>query len=206
MKAKQTLIATAIAPITPRSFKDAGYQTAQLGEGRKLVARYVLDQCPTFVDKCPDEVKAELFAGFQLRHYELTGSKTYRVGDTGALIPDPAGGIEVNVNVAMSYTGQAFGQLRKDDPALHGVIETYRKAFSKYASNCMADLRSACSRILKGEQPRERAVNKDFAKAVNDAFDGLDKRVKVAQTRGDESADPVRFRMAVDAFWKAYAK
>jgi len=204
MKAKQTPVQ--LATVTPRSFKDAGYQTATLGEGRKVIAQYVLEQCPTFLDTVPDEVKAELFAGFQLRHYELTGNKTYRMGDTGALIPDPDGGIEVNTNVAMAYTSQAFGQLRKDDPALHGLIEVSRKAFSKYASNCMADLRSACKRLLTDDQPRERAVNKGFNQAVTDAFDGLDKRAKVAQARGDDSADPVRFRMAVDAFWKAYAK
>jgi hypothetical protein len=204
MKAKQTPVQ--LATVTPRSFKDAGYQTATLGEGRKVIAQYVLEQCPTFLDTVPDEVKAELFAGFQLRHYELTGNKTYRMGDTGALIPDPDGGIEVNTNVAMAYTSQAFGQLRKDDPALHGLIEVSRKAFSKYASNCMADLRSACKRLLTADQPRERAVNKGFNQAVTDAFDGLDKRAKVAQARGDDSADPVRFRMAVDAFWKAYAK
>ena len=45
MKAKQTAVQAAVSP---RSLKDAGYQTAQLGEGRMAVARYVLEQCRRF--------------------------------------------------------------------------------------------------------------------------------------------------------------
>ena len=203
MKAKQTAVQ---AMVSPRSLKDAGYQTAQLGEGRTAIAAFVLDKCPTFLDEVPKEVKEELFAGFQLRAYELWGTKTYRMGDTGALLPDPEGNISVDVNVAMAYTAQAYGQMAKDNPALHAVIGKVRKDFSKYASNAMADLKSACKRLLKKDEPRERAQNKTFVDALRDTFDSLDKRVKVAQARTlkDDSADPVKYRMARDAFWKTY--
>ncbi len=204
MKAsKQTAVQ---AVVSPRSLKDAGYQTAQLGEGRKAVAQYVLEQCPTFLDDCPKEVKEELFAGFQLRANELWGSKSYRNGDTGALIEDPNGGICLDVNVAMAYTAQSYGKLKDENPALHGLIRVWRDRFSKYASNCMGDLKTACKRILNEDTPRERASNKTFAEALKEAFASLDKRVKVAQARTltDSTADPVKYRMAVDAFWKVY--
>ncbi len=201
MKAKQTAVQAAISP---RSLKDAGYQTAQLGEGRKAVAQFVLEQCPTFLDKCPDEVKSELVAGFQLRAHELWGSKTYRNGDTGALIEDANGGITIDVNVAMAYSGQAFGKMKDENPALHGLLKQWRERFSKYSSERMIDLRAACKKILNADKPRERAANKDFHDAVKTAFEALDRRAKVAQGRGDTTADPVRFRMAVDAFWKMY--
>ncbi len=201
MKAKQTAVQAAISP---RSLKDAGYQTAQLGEGRKAVAQFVLEQCPGFLDDVPAEVKSELVAGFQLRAHELWGSKTYRNGDTGALIEDPAGGISIDVNVAMAYSGQAFGKMKDENPALHGLLKQWRERFSKYSSNCMADLKTACKRILNESNPRDRSANKAFTEAITTAFDGLDKRSKVAQGRGDTSADPVKFRMAVDAFWKVY--
>ena len=126
MKAKQTVVQ---AMVSPRSLKDAGYQTAQLGEGRKAVAAFVLDKCPTFLDDVPKEVKDELFAGFQLRAHELWGEKTYRNGDTGALIEDPSGGITLSVNVAMAYTGQAFGKLKDENPALHGRLEDGVQAY-----------------------------------------------------------------------------
>lgn len=188
----------------PRSLKDAGYQTAQLGEGRKAVAAYVLEQCPDFLDNCTAEVKAELFAGFQLRAYELWGTKTYRTGETGALLEDPKGNIELNVNVAMAYSGQAFGKLKDENPDLHGHLKAIREKFSKYASNCMADLKTACKRILNEGQTRERAANKAFDEALKAAFDSLDNRAKTAEARGDTTASQLKFRVARDAFMKAY--
>ena len=203
MKAKQTPVQSTTSP---RSLKDAGYQTACLGEGRKAIAAFVLEQCPTFLDECPKETKDELFAGFQLRAHELWGDKLYRTGDTGALIPDAQGNVCLNVNVAMAYTAQSYGKLKDENPDLYGLIRALREKFSKYASNCMADLKSACKRILHEDKPRERAANKTFAEAVKTAFDALDKRVKVAQAKAmrDDTADPVRFRLACEAFWKTY--
>jgi len=198
MKAKPTP-----TPV-PRSLKDAGYQTAQLGEGRKAIAQFVLEKVPAFLDECPAEVKAELFAGFQLRAHELWGAQAFKLGEGGTLIPATDGNISIDVNVAMAYTGQAFGKLKDENPALHSIIKQWREKFSKYASNCMADLRTACKRLMNESNPRERSANKAFSEAVTDAFASLDKRVKVAQGRGDASADPVKYRMAVDAFWKVY--
>ena len=203
MKAKQTAVQ---AVVSPRSLKDAGYQTAQLGEGRKAIAQFVLEKCPTFLDDCPKEVKEELFAGFQLRAYEIWGTKTYRTGETGALLEDANGNINIDVNVAMAYTAQSYGKLKDENPDLYSLIRQTREKFSKYASNCMADLKTACKRILNENNPRERAANKTFAEALKTMFDNMDKRVKVAQakTMKDDTADPVKYRMAVDAFWKAY--
>lgn len=200
MKAKQTAVQAAVAP---RSLKDAGYQIAQASESTQGIAQYVLEQCPGFLDSVPDEVKSELVAGFQLRYHEKHPGKTYRNGDTGALIEDVNGGINIDVNVAMAYTGQAFGKMKDENPALHGILSKWRLDFQKYSSNRMADLKRAV-KSLQSPESRQRAANKGFAEAVKDAFDGLDKRVKTAQSRGDTEADPVKFRVARDAFWKAY--
>lgn len=198
MKAKQSMVSA----IAPRSMKDAGYQTAQLGEGRAAIAAYVLEQCPDFLDNCPKEVKEELFAGFQLRANELWGAKTYRTGDTGALLEDPNGNISIDVNVAMAYSGQAFGKMKDENPALHGLLKGMREKFSKYASACMADIKGAVSRLVNANKPRERTANKAFDEAVKASFDALEKRVKVAEGRGDTTADPLKFRLAKEAFWK----
>ena len=208
MKAKQTPVAAATSASAPRSLKDAGYQAAQIGEGRAAIARYVLDKCPEFLDACPKEVKEELFAGFQLRAYELWGDSAYRQGEMGGLVPDATGApgnIVLNVNVAMAYTGQAFGKLKEENPDLHGLIKALREKFSKYASNCMADLRTACKRIVNESSPRERSANKAFTEALRDALTAFGARAKTAQGRGDTTADPVKFRMAVEAFWRTYS-
>lgn len=198
--AKQTPVQQATAP---RSLKDAGYQIARVNDSTKLIAQFVVEQCPGFLSEVPAETKSELYAGFQLRYAELHPTETYRVGDTGALIADPAGNINVDVNVAMAYSGQAFGKMREENPALHGILKGWREDFQKYASNRLADLKRAV-KDLQAPGARQRAANKDFADAVKDAFESLDKRVKTAQSRSDTTADPVKFRMARDAFWKAY--
>lgn len=194
--------------VLPSSLQDAAYRLAVGAEGTRNIAAYVLAQCPTFLDEIPTTIRASLFAGFQLRKHELEGDKHYVLRD-GVYIPvtDPSkaeGVVTFNINVAMSYSGQEFGQLRKVDPAKHSVIGPLRDAFSTYASNRMKDLTRAIRDIVMADKPRERAPNAGFVEAVNKVFDAFEKRVKTAQTRGDVDADPARFRAARDAFWKTY--
>jgi ribosome-associated translation inhibitor RaiA len=68
----------------------------------------------------------------------------------------------------------------------------------------MADLLSKIRRIVNEGKTRARAANKDFTEAMNKAFDDFDKRVRTAKDRGDVGADPVKFRVARDAFWRTY--
>jgi hypothetical protein len=62
---------------TVASLKDAGYQAAKHGEGMAQVARFVLNECPTFLDGVPDEVKAQLREGQALRWQELNPAIRY---------------------------------------------------------------------------------------------------------------------------------
>jgi hypothetical protein len=198
-------------PPTPTSMQDAGYRFAQSGETMEMIARYVLGQCPSVLEDVPKEVKLALYAGFQLRKHELTGDKYYKVDGTtyipltGKPAGDDKGIAAFNVNVAMSYSPQEFGKMRESDPTKHAVIKPLRDAFSTYASNSMADLLSKIRRIVNEGKTRQRAANKDFTEAMNKAFDDFDKRVRTAKDRGDVGADPVKFRVARDAFWKAYS-
>ena len=204
----------AVVPLQPGvdifSMQDAGYRFAQSGETMEAIARYVLGQCPTVLEDVPKEVKSALYAGFQLRKHELTGDKYYKVDGTtyipltGKPAGDDKGIVAFNVNVAMSYSPQEFGKMRESDPTKHAVIKPLRDAFSSYASNSMADLLSKIRRIVNEGKTRARAANKDFTEAMNKAFDDFDKRVRTAKDRGDVGADPVKFRVARDAFWRTY--
>jgi hypothetical protein len=191
-----------------RTLKDAGYRVAKTRDGKTEAARFVLDKCPDFLDNPADSVVQDLEAGFMLRHHENKGDKYYLRGtDTGVMVectPADRGATIINVHVAMSYTGQQFGRLKTDDPALHGVIGPVREAWSKYKSECMADLKGAIRKILNGGKSRERGANKDFANALEDMFDAYDTRAVNSKARGDTTADPVKFRLARDAFMKAY--
>ena len=195
--------------VTPSSIEDAAYRLALGAEGTRNIAQYVLEQCPGFLDEVPSEVKTSLYKGWQLRKHELTGNKPYKLIE-GNYIPvtvDPAkveGVVMFNINVAMSYSAQEFGQMRKSDPARHSVIGPLRDSFSVYASNRMKDLSSAIRNIVNEGKPKTRAPNAGFVEAMEKTFSTFEKRVKTAQTRGDAEANPAKFKTAVAAFWKTY--
>lgn len=204
---KQTI---ASIDASPRSLKDAAYGFAKSGETSAAKARFIFEQVPGFLDDIPTEVKAELMAGFQLRKHELDGDKYYKLGDGGNYIPldgkpdVQTGVVCMTINAAMSYSPQEFGKMRERDPALHGIVKPFRDRFSTYASDRMGELKLAIRRIANAGKTRERAANKGFREAVNALFDSLDKRVKTAKDRGDTDANPAKYRVARDAFWKAY--
>jgi len=204
-KAKQT------QSTEPTSLEDAGYKFATTGESMLSIARFVWDRCPTILDDVPTEVKAGLFAGFMLKKHELTGDKYYRIGESGTYIPldgkpdDSVKGVVcMTITTAMSYSPQEFGKMKDSDPARHAIIRPLRDAFSDYAGNNMRQLKSLIRTLQSAGQPRQRSANKGFVEAMQAAFDAYEKRVKTAKDRGDNEADPVKYKLAIDAFWKAY--
>lgn len=192
---------------TPVSIKDAGYRFAMAGESLESLVRFVMDKHPTFTTEVPSELRAELYLGFQLRKHEHVGDKFYKVTEAGHYLPVPEGtegATVLHVNYAMSFTSNEFGKLREAEPAKHALIKELRDAVSTYSSNKLADMVRMAKRLAANGTVRKRAVNKDIVQAMKDAFEGMDKRVRTAQTRGEADADPVKFRTARDAFWKAY--
>ena len=202
-----------------KSIKDAAYQFVRTNETSADIARFIINQDPTFPNEVSVELKADLNAGFMLRANELWGQDAYRVGDTGILIKvansnDPdylekigehKGLRQYNISVAFALSQQEFGQLKSKDPQEHAIVKAWRDKFSKYAHNNLAALKLAARQLLNDGQTRERAQAKYFADALKDMFDSFEKRCKVAQSaRSDATASPVKFLVARDAFWKVY--
>lgn len=185
-------------PSAPSSFKDAGYQSARSGETMAAIAAWILNQNPAFLDSATDAEKAELKEGWALRWQELNPAKRYNA----EWIPADDGGTEVTLAYCLSYSQQAFGQLKNENPVQHGIIKAVRDAFSKYVSNRMADLRTAVRRALNEGQSKTRTQAKQFNEFLSDMFSTLKARCKTAQARGDESApSEVALRQAIDAFY-----
>ena len=203
MKAQKTPVASATSSVTQVTFltidnlKNAGYQSAIADEHLSLVAKYVLDVCPSILDEVPAEVKSQLVEGWALRWQELNPAKRYN----SEWIPDPKGGNELTLAYAMSFSQQQFGQLRQSDPVKHGVINNIRTPFNKYASNKMKALLKAIRNL--NPETRERGATDDFATYINKVMDTIKTRCKNAKARGDSTADEVKTRMAIDAFKKA---
>ena len=198
MKASKSTVAFATASVS--SFKDAGYQSAVSGERTASIARYVFNHCPTFLDEVPKEVKAELEEGFALRWQELNPAVKY----TTDFVPSDKGNIEVTLAFCLSYSQQAFGQMKNEDPVKHGVIKAVRDAFSKYKSNRLSDLKTAVRRVANEGKTSTRQQAKHFDEYLGDIFDTLKARCKTATARGDASAHEAKLRVAIDAFKKAY--
>lgn len=199
-KLKQTLTGE------PTSLKDAGYRIARNGDDARNMAAYVYTACPGFIDNPPEEIVTQLVDGFMLRFHENRGDRYYLRTDSAMVEckPDTAGATVMNVNVAFTYTGQQFGKLKNEDPALHAIIKVVRDEFTGYKSDCMASLKNRIRKIINGGKTRERGANDDFEDALKKILTTFDTRALNAKKRGDSTADQLKFRMARDAFWVAY--
>ena len=229
MKATKTQVATAtnvLTGTTPTSLKDAGYKLAQAGESIVAVAQYVMQQAPDILKDLSvnshKELRADLAEGYKLRAQELWGTDFYIVSkDTGAwlkiansLDPSHVKALEehkgrevkaISVQYATSISTVDYGRMKNDDPELRKVIEPMRKKFTGYEN----DRNDALIKAIKGliaDAKGEKRTRKDvsFVDAVVDQFKAWDKSVQVKEHRGDKTADPVKYRMARDAFLKAY--
>jgi len=195
-KAKQA--APSLGSVNVTSMKEAGYQSAISDERKDSVARYVYAQCPNFTNEVSDEVKTQLKAGWALRWQELNPAVSYN----DSWVPVESGGAyTMTVDVCFSYSQQAFGQLKEADPVKHGVIKGIRDTFNKYASNRMADLKSAVRKVENEGKPKVKAPTKGFMQYIDDTFKAVKARAKTANARGDDSApNEVKLRIAIDAF------
>lgn len=230
MKANQSKAAQAAQVAfnaEPTSLRDAGYKVAQAGEAMRTVAQYVMANAPDILKDLSvnshKELRADLAEGYKLRANELWGVDYYIVSkDTGAwlkiansLDPSHAKALEenkgrgihqVNVHLVTAITGNEFGKMAKEDPAQRAVIEPMRDKWRKYENDRNASLIKAIKDILaeaKGETVKRETLT--FVESMTKAFTQFEKSVMVRDQRGsDKSANPVRFRMAVDAFWKTY--
>jgi hypothetical protein len=210
MKAIKTPVAQAVSTITLatefHNLKNAGYSFAVIGDYATNVAKYVFQECPSFLDSIPKEVDAQLTEGFALKAQELRNDAVHIPKRfNNEWIPDPQGGVEVTIAYAMSFSQQEFGRMRIADPVKHGVIKSVRDAFSKYKNARMTALRNAIKSLNKETKPRKE--NKDYATFISDTMTAiLDKAKSVSARNNDATCDQVKTRMAVDAFNKVWNK
>ena len=185
------------------SFKDAGYQGAKSGETMEKVAQFVIRKCPDFLNSYSDEVGAELKSGWALRWQELHPAVVY----SDEWVPNDKGQHNVTLAYCLSYSQQAFGQIKTDNPVKHGVIKGIRDDFSKYVSNRMSDLKRAVRKELDKGKTKERVQAKAWSDFEKDTFDAMKARCKTALARNDATAPTeVKLRMAIDAFKTALSK
>jgi len=172
------------------SLKDASYQGCISSERGVSIGRFIHEKCPTFLDSIPDEIRAEIEGGQMLRFNELNPAQHY----TKDWIPckeGTEGSVRIDINHVMSYSSQAFGNFRNDDPVKHGIHKGWRDDWSDYKSNRMKDLKRYVKQYLDSltGKVRERAPTKDFAVWLSDTVSTIKDRAKTAKSRGDATVD-----------------
>jgi hypothetical protein len=196
--------------MTYSSLKDLGYQHASTSDTLDGQAQYAIDNITGFPADVPAEARAELYEGYRMRCNDNKPPVVYAVID-GHYVEATAEHIknkkvekiEVGVAYAFSYTSQEFGKLANTNPALHKLVKKWRDAVIDYCSNRLGDLKSKANKILTKGQPSTRTTL-DFVQSVSKVFQAQEKSVKVKHAKGDTTADPAKFKLAVSAFWKAY--
>ena len=171
------------------SIKDASYQGCVSAEKGIAIGKYILTQCPTFLDSIPDEIKAEIESGQMLRFHENHPAQYYKDG-----VPCESttkGAVKVDINVVMGFSQQEFGRFRNDDPIKHGIHKKWRDDWSDYKSNRNKDLRGYVkdAKNLSEGKKRERAPTKDFSVWLKAEIDTIKARAKTAKARGDVTVD-----------------
>ena len=193
-----------------KSLKDLGYQQAKTGDTLVEQAQSAIEMITGFPADITPEAKAELFSGYQLRFNENRPAVTYVIvnghyirATEEQIANKKVEKVDIGVAYAFSYSSQEFGKLANTNPALHGIVKQWRDDASTYCSNRLGDLKRAAQKILSQGKTAQRKTL-DFAESLKKAFDQLQSSVKVKHSRGDTTADPAKFKAAVDAFYKAY--
>jgi hypothetical protein len=190
------------------SLKDGAYQQARAGDKITSVARYVMSKVAGFPENLPDEAKVELVEGYRLRFNENNPAQEYAIVNGNYLLIDGSNEelktakerIKVGVDYAYSFSQQQFGQLGKDNPTLHAIVKDWRDRASSYCSNRIKDLKRQAKAILMSGVKRDRANTALFNTRLEDVFKDLASKCKLANDRGDETANIKKFNEAKIAF------
>jgi len=218
MSKKTTAVSAVIAnDSTPLSLKDAAYRQAKTEDATRSLAKYVMQNVPSFPESISDEAKDEIYSGYQMRfsennpdtEYVVVGGNYVRAEDL-AETPEKAERINVGVGYVMSFTQQAFGSMANAkspsyNPALHGLIKTLRDKINKYCSNTYKKLVRVVLEIQNEGKVSTRAQADAFGIYLDKTFKAMQVRCRTAKTqRGDETANLERFTKAKVAFMSVW--
>jgi len=199
------------------SFKDGAYKQAVANDRMRGVARYVMDQSKGFPETVPDEVKEQLYDGYRLRFNEVNKAERYAIVNDHYLLIDGSNPalederekVVVGVDYAFSFSQQQYGKLKNENPYLHAIIKSWRDKVNTYCSNRLGDLKRQARTILNEGKTKERGATLDFNQRVVEVFkgdQGLIVKCKNAKSRGDETANEAKLKLAVDAFMVQWNK
>ena len=215
--AKKAELSPAGETLQFKSLSDFAFAHAGLTGKVQAMARYAIDNIAGFPAECPDESKAELKAGYMkkwgvdhppIMFINVGGNYLAETSIDTTKLTGEHERRTISAEYLMNITTHEYGQMTKDDPAWRKIVEKYREAMKDYATNRFNDLLKAAKSLIAESSPSAKRTRTivAFTESVKKAFDQLDGSAKVKKKDGDATADPLKFRMAVDAFWNVYNK
>ena len=215
--AKKAELSPAGETLQFKSLSDFAFAHAGLTGKIHNMARYAIDNIAGFPAECPDESKAELKAGYMkkwgvdhppIMFINVGGNYLAQSDIDMTKLTGEHERRTISAEYLMNITTHEYGVMGRDDPAWRKIVEIYREAMKDYATNRYNDLLTAAKKLIAETTPSAKRTRTivAFTESVKKAFDQLDGSAKVKKKDGDATADPLKFRMAVDAFWNAYNK
>ena len=189
-----------------KSLVQAGSIFAQEDDSKLVPARYILERIPTYLEKdgISSEQRAELTVGFQTHYYKTHPAVKYCVVDGNYLPADSILSLSVKdtetvlvgAELAQSYSTHEYGKLGEThSPQYKTLIKSYRDKISNYVGNKRIALKAAIVALVPAAQ-RQRGLTAEFADRVKKVIDDLRVKCKTANTRGDPTADLIKFEIA----------
>lgn len=197
--------------LTFSGLTDLGYKQAGISDSLAVTAQYAIENISGFPESISPEARAELYAGYFKRYGENNPPVMYAVinghyvrASVEHIDNKAVEKIAVGVDYAFALTPVEFGKLKNTEPEKHRIIAELRDKVQTYSSNKLGDLKRKAKELLRKATDGAGRETVYFTESVNRAFAILDKSVKVKEARQDSTANAVQWRIAVDAFWKAY--
>jgi hypothetical protein len=204
---------------TIKGLRDGGYEQARLHGCTRSLIKSMMALIPglgSSDDAISDEIKTELREGYALRWNEENPSRYFVAADGNwveceseekMLSHKKAEKFTLSVHSAFSYTQQAFGALKTEEPLKHALIKETRDKFNKYASNRLRDLNAYAKKIYNEENgiARERTPTALFTEWLMGASDKsalnvMRQRCINAKAKEDATADIAKLDKAIAAF------
>jgi len=200
--------------------KNIGYKFATNLTSNKALAHDVLNAYPMAHEELPKELQQDLQAGMQQRFIENNPKhdQVY-LFNNGAYLPldekqlaeatkDKREVLHMTVGFAMSFTQQAFGQLKTSNKSLHSIVKEVRDACNKYVSKTLQKFVALLNEVYNEKigKTTDRKPVEAFDVRLAETMADLRKKCTNAKTRGDTTADDARLARAIKAFekeWKA---
>lgn len=197
---------------TYKSLEDLGYAQAKTSDSLTEQAQFAIEHIVGFPTEISPEAKVSLYTGYQKRWAEKHPAEVYAVinGHYVKASPEHIANksvekISVGLDFAYSMTSQDFGKLKNTEPEKHALVAGVRLKVQDYCSNRLGDLKRAAGKLLDTKAGKTRTTL-DFTVSMQKVFDAMTKSVKVKNGKGDTTAEPAKFAVAVKAFWTSYNK